>query len=241
MLGSNINISCPNTILNTIVAEELDQISDELECYKKEEITEQLIQIIRRILKEHKRIIFSGNGYSEEWKEEAKKRGLLELKTTADALPHYTDPKNLALFNKHKVYQPRELHARENILLATYSKNVQIEAKTMIYMLQKQILPAIYKYEEKLAQSLQTKHAIHLSTNMEEKTLAHIHSPLENIDELLENLKKISKEELDPREASDVVLPCMEKIRFYTDEIEQWVPKEEWPLPDYNDLLFQSF
>ncbi|WP_303032650.1 glutamine synthetase III family protein, partial [Dubosiella newyorkensis] len=103
MLGSNLNISCPNTILNTIVAEEFDQFSTELECYPEHKRTEALIQIIRRTLKEHNRICFSGNGYSDSWKEEAKRRGLLELKSTADALPHYTDPKNLSLFEKHNV------------------------------------------------------------------------------------------------------------------------------------------
>lgn len=117
MLGSALNISCPNTILNTIVAEELTQFADELENYAPEQRTEHVISMIQKTLKEHKRILFSGNGYSEEWRQEAKKRGLQELKTTADALPHYTDPKNLAMFEKHKVYSANELHARENILL----------------------------------------------------------------------------------------------------------------------------
>ena len=128
MLGSALNISCPNTILNTIVAEELTQFADELENYAPEQRTEHVISMIQKTLKEHKRILFSGNGYSEEWRQEAKKRGLQELKTTADALPHYTDPKNLAMFEKHKVYSANELHARENILLENYYQVVLIEA-----------------------------------------------------------------------------------------------------------------
>ena len=157
MLGSNLNISCPNTILNTIVAEELTQFADELECVKQKDMTKSLIALIQKTLKNHKRIIFSGNGYSDVWKKEAQKRGLLELKTTADALPHYTDPKNLQLFEKHNVYSASELHARESILLTNYYQVVQIEAKTMAYMLRKQILPAIFSYEAKLAQIIQTK------------------------------------------------------------------------------------
>ncbi|WP_303971150.1 glutamine synthetase III family protein, partial [Faecalicoccus pleomorphus] len=159
MLGSALNISCPNTILNTIVAEELTQFADELENYAPEQRTEHVISMIQKTLKEHKRILFSGNGYSEEWRQEAKKRGLQELKTTADALPHYTAPKNLAMFEKHKVYSANELHARENILLENYYQVVLIEARTMAYMLRKQILPAVFEYEAKLATIIQTKKA----------------------------------------------------------------------------------
>ena len=245
MLGSNLNISCPNTILNTIVAEELTQFADELECVKQEDMTKALIALIQKTLKNHKRIIFSGNGYSDEWKKEAQKRGLLELKTTADALPHYTDPKNLQLFEKHNVYSASELHARESILLTNYYQVVQIEAKTMAYMLRKQILPAIFSYEAKLAQIIQTKKSSGIEAPLEVKILKNINTPLELVSNHLDTLeslinKETRTEKQAARFAADELLPLMETIRQLTDVIETNVSKEDWPLPDYNDILFKS-
>ena len=245
MLGSNLNISCPNTILNTIVAEELTQFADELECIKQEDMTKALIALIQKTLKNHKRIIFSGNGYSDEWKKEAQKRGLLELKTTADALPHYTDPKNLQLFEKHNVYSASELHARESILLTNYYQVVQIEAKTMAYMLRKQILPAIFSYEAKLAQIIQTKKSSGIDAPLEVKILKNINTPLELVSNHLDTLevlinKETTTEKQAARFAADELLPLMETIRQLTDVIETNVSKEDWPLPDYNDILFKS-
>ena len=245
MLGSALNISCPNTILNTIVAEELTQFADELENYAPEQRTEHVISMIQKTLKEHKRILFSGNGYSEEWRQEAKKRGLQELKTTADALPHYTDPKNLAMFEKHKVYSANELHARENILLENYYQVVLIEARTMAYMLRKQILPAVFEYEAKLATIIQTKKASGINSPLEEKILFNINEPLEFVSNHLETLENlIDKVPVSEKEkaqyAADELLPLMEAIRTLTDSIEQNIPKDFWPLPDYNDLLFKS-
>ena len=245
MLGSALNISCPNTILNTIVAEELTQFADELENYAPEQRTEHVISMIQKTLKEHKRILFSGNGYSEEWRQEAKKRGLQELKTTADALPHYTDPKNLAMFEKHKVYSANELHARENILLENYYQVVLIEARTMAYMLRKQFLPAVFEYEAKLATIIQTKKASGINSPLEEKILFNINEPLEFVSNHLETLENlIDKVPVSEKEkaqyAADELLPLMEAIRTLTDSIEQNIPKDFWPLPDYNDLLFKS-
>ncbi|WP_279071313.1 glutamine synthetase III [Faecalicoccus pleomorphus] len=245
MLGSALNISCPNTILNTIVAEELTQFADELENYAPEQRTEHVISMIQKTLKEHKRILFSGNGYSEEWRQEAKKRGLQELKTTADALPHYTDPKNLAMFEKHKVYSANELHARENILLENYYQVVLIEARTMAYMLRKQILPAVFEYEAKLATIIQTKKASGINSSLEEKILFNINEPLEFVSNHLETLENLidkvpASEKEKAQYAADELLPLMEAIRTLTDSIEQNIPKDFWPLPDYNDLLFKS-
>ncbi|MDM8291585.1 glutamine synthetase III [Faecalicoccus pleomorphus] len=245
MLGSALNISCPNTILNTIVAEELTQFADELENFAPEQRTEHVISMIQKTLKEHKRILFSGNGYSEEWRQEAKKRGLQELKTTADALPHYTDPKNLAMFEKHKVYSANELHARENILLENYYQVVLIEARTMAYMLRKQILPAVFEYEAKLATIIQTKKASGINSPLEEKILFNINEPLEFVSNHLETLENLidkvpASEKEKAQYAADELLPLMEAIRTLTDSIEQNIPKDFWPLPDYNDLLFKS-
>ena len=245
MLGSNLNISCPNTILNTIVAEELTQFADELECVKKEDMTKALIALIQKTLRNHKRIIFSGNGYSDDWKKEAQKRGLLELKTTADALPHYTDPKNLQLFEKHNVYSASELHARESILLTNYYQVVQIEAKTMAYMLRKQILPAIFSYEAKLAQIIQTKKSSGIDAPLEVKILKNINTPLELVSNHLDTLETLIHKETTTEKqaacfAANELLPLMETIRQLTDLIETNVSKEDWPLPDYNDILFKS-
>ncbi|WP_346670853.1 glutamine synthetase III [Faecalicoccus acidiformans] len=245
MLGSALNISCPNTILNTIVAEELTQFADELENYAAEELTKKIIDLIRRTLKDHKRIIFSGNGYSEEWRLEAQKRGLMELKTTADALPHYTDPKNLALFEKHKVYSASELHARENILLENYYQVIVIEAKTMAYMLRKQILPAVFEYEAKLATIIQTKKTSGIDSPLEEQILFNINDPLELVSKHLENLEELLESNPESEKekavfAADKILPLMEAIRSLTDTIEKNIPKDFWPLPDYNDMLFRS-
>lgn len=245
MLGSALNISCPNTILNTIVAEELTQFADELENYAPEQRTEHVISMIQKTLKEHKRILFSGNGYSEEWRQEAKQRGLQELKTTADALPHYTAPKNLAMFEKHKVYSANELHARENILLENYYQVVLIEARTMAYMLRKLILPAVFEYEAKLATIIQTKKASGINSPLEEKILFNINEPLEFVSNHLETLENLiekvpASEKEKAQYAADELLPLMEAIRTLTDSIEQNIPKDFWPLPDYNDLLFKS-
>lgn len=245
MLGSELNISCPNTILNTIVAEELTQFAAELECSSEHELNGNIIQLIRRTLKEHKHIIYSGNGYSEEWRQEALQRGLLEFKTAADAIPHYTDPKNLELFKRHNVYSASELHARENILLMNYYQLIHIEAKTMAYMLRKEILPAVFGYEAELASIIKTKKESGISTPLEEKMLQKMNEPLESLNEHLDmleemNLKNFSDAKLASRYAADELLPLMETVRTLTDTIEINVPKKAWPIPDYNDILFKS-
>ncbi len=245
MLGSEDNISCPNTILNTIVAEELTQFATELECVASENVTEATIQLIRKTLKEHKRILYSGNGYSEEWRNEALSRGLSEFKTAPDALVHYTDPKNLELFQRHNIYSASELHARENILLMNYYKVIHIESKTMAYMLRKQILPAVFKYEAELSDIIQSKKQAGISTPLEFKMMQKINDPLISLEEHLEHLDEMNEKTFtDAKQASryaaDQLLPLMETIRKLTDTIEANMPKDSWPIPDYNDILFTS-
>lgn len=246
MLGSSLNISCPNTILNTIVAEEFEQFKNELELFDAKQRNKAILGLIKRTFKNHKRIIYSGNGYSDEWVEEAERRGLLNLKTTPEALVHYTDPKNIALFYQHKVYTPQELHARESILLENYAKIIQIEAKTMLYMLSKQILPAVFEYEARLAQIIQTKNTAGIRAGTEERILYSINEPLEQSSYLMDQLKTM----LDmipesPNEAAryfcDEMLPLMENLRKQSDLMEAQVARDVWPLPDYNDILFHSF
>ena len=245
MLGSEDNISCPNTILNTIVAEELTQFATELECVSSEDVTEATIRLIRKTLKEHKRILYSGNGYSDEWCNEALSRGLSEFKKAPDALVHYTDPKNLELFQRHNIYSASELHARENILLMNYYKVIHIESKTMAYILRKQILPAVFKYEAELADIIQSKTNAGITTPLELKMMKKINDPLISLEEHLEHLdqmneKSFSDAKLASRYAADELLPLMETIRQLTDTIEANMPKDAWPIPDYNDILFTS-
>ncbi len=245
MLGSEDNISCPNTILNTIVAEELTQFATELECVSSEDVTEATIRLIRKTLKEHKRILYSGNGYSDEWRNEALSRGLSEFKKAPDALVHYTDPKNLELFQRHNIYSASELHARENILLMNYYKVIHIESKTMAYILRKQILPAVFKYEAELADIIQSKTNAGISTPLEVKMMKKINDPLTSLEEHLEHLDQMNEKsfndaKLASRYAADELLPLMETIRQLTDTIEANMPKDAWPIPDYNDILFTS-
>ena len=157
-LGSQLNIACPNIMLNTIIAEELKQFADELEG--KEDFNGALNELIRRVIKEHKRIIFNGDGYADAWKLEAEKRGLTNLRTTVDALPHYTDEKNVKLFADHKIYTPIEMHSRQDIILETYSKTINIEALTATDMVKRDILPAVSAYVAELSNGVLTKKSI---------------------------------------------------------------------------------
>ena len=144
MLGSKSSISGPNIVLNTIVAEELSQFADVLE--KAGDFNAALNDLIRTTIREHKRIIFNGNNYSDEWVAEAERRGLLNLKSTVDALPYYISEKNQSLFTKHKIYTATEIHSRYEILLENYCKTISIEALTMLDMVNKDIFPAVCVY-----------------------------------------------------------------------------------------------
>ena len=158
-LGSQLNIACPNIMLNTIIADELEQFADELEG-KSDDFMSALNALIKRVIKEHKRIIFNGDGYADAWKAEAAKRGLTNLPTTVDALPHYTDEKNVKLFTKHKIYTEVEMQSRQDIILETYAKTINIEALTASDMVKRDILPAVSSYVAELASGVATKKAI---------------------------------------------------------------------------------
>ena len=158
MPGSSFNIACTNIMLNTAVAEALSQFADELE--NASDLEEAMTTLIRRELKAHRRIIFNGNGYSKEWEEEAARRGLQNLRSTPEALAHYTDEKNVRLFTKHGVYTVEEMRSREEIGLEEYSKTLHIEAETMLRMISRQILPACMAFSGKTAESVSAKAAI---------------------------------------------------------------------------------
>lgn len=244
-LGSSQSISGPNIILNTIVAEELKQFADELEGA--EDFTEKLNELIKKTIKEHKRIIFNGDGYSDEWKAEAEKRGLLNLKTTVDALPTFLAPKNVELFTKHKIFTEKEMESRYEILLETYSKVINIEGLTMVDMAKKQILPAVNSYIGDLATTAKKKLAVTegLSCRMEKDLLEKL-SVLEDsaydkankLAALLEEGGKISDGLAQATFYKDQILPAMEELRSDCDALEVDTAESAWPFPQYGDLLF---
>ena len=245
MLGSTANIACPNTILNTIVAESLDYISDYIEG--KDDLDKALNEILKKILKEHKAIIFNGNNYAPEWVVEAESRGLLNLKSSAEALPHYTDEKNIKLFEKHGVYTKLELESRKEILLEKYSQTINIEALTMLEMIKKDIIPAVCNYSKDLTESALAKKDlssdidISLETNLVSK-ISSLSSCLAkktaDLEKVLLGAKDCDDSEKLAKYYHDTVLSQMNEVRAIADELETLVGKGYWPFPTYTDLLF---
>lgn len=245
MLGSTANIACPNTILNTIVAESLDYISDYLEG--KDDIDKALNEVLKKILKEHKAIIFNGNNYAPEWVEEAESRGLLNLKSSAEALPHYTDEKNIKLFEKHGVYTKLELESRKEILLEKYCQTINIEALTMLEMVKKDIIPAICNYSKDLTQGALAKKNLSsdIDVSLETSLVSKISSlsaclskKTSELDKILLDAKDIEDSEELAKFYHDTVLSQMNEVRAIADELETIVGKGYWPFPTYTDLLF---
>ena len=243
-LGSSLSISGPNIILNTIVAEELKQFADELE--QAPDFTEALSKLIRKTIREHKRIIFNGDGYSAEWPIEAEKRGLLNLKTTVDALPQFIAPKNIELFTKHNIFTETEIRSRYEILLEMYSKVVNIEGLTMVDMASKDFIPAVNKYIQALASTVATKKAISdsLTSKMELCVIEKLSTLEDQAFEQCETLKKLLADakgeglEL-ATYYKDKIIAAMEELRASIDEMETYTSEEMWPCPQYGDLLFK--
>ena len=243
--GSSMSVSGPNTILNTIVAEELRLFADELE--KADDFTDSLNELIKRTIQEHKRIIFNGDGYSEEWKKEAKRRGLLNLPTTVDAMPTVLLKKNIDLFEKHGIYTETEVRSRYEINLDVYSKTINIEAQTMVEMALRQILPSVNKYVKQLAEAMSLKGMIDpLFKNGMERDLIKKLSVLEDkayaqVSELQKLLSKAPSYDNNLECAvyyKDKIIPAMEKLRGFCDEMEVNTSSEFWPFPTYGDILF---
>lgn len=243
MLGSSLSISGPNIILNTIVAEELEQFADILE--NAADFKSELNTLIRKTIHDHKRIIFNGNGYDNAWVEEAERRGLLNLKTTPEALERYVDEKNIALFTKHKIFTKEEIYSRRDILYDVYSKTLSIEALTMIDMAKKDIIPAIIKYQRRLAELVKTKKELEIMSEPESSILKRLSELCSNIydkTEQLETSVNDSKDIVEDRELSfyykNNVLPVMQSLRESADEAELLIGRDYWPFPTYGDLLF---
>ena len=245
MLGSNQSISDANIVLNTAVAEELKQFADELEGA--EDFTKTLNEIIRRTIKEHKRIIFNGDGYADAWQSEAKKRGLLNYRTAVEAIPHFVDEKNVKLFTSHNVFTEKEMISRTDILLEIYSKTINIEALTLIDMVKKDILPAISAYTGELASTLAAKLAVceDVDVSMERAEIkelsgyqGRLYALVTELDAQLENVPGTGAENTAVY-YRDTVVAQMQSMREVIDAAEQKVSGEYWPVPTYLDIIFR--
>ncbi|MGE5606628.1 MAG: glutamine synthetase III [Bacteroidota bacterium] len=245
MLGSAFSISGPNIVLNTIIAESLGQFADILEQSK--DFNKTLNELVKETITKHKRIIFNGNNYSEEWVKEAEKRGLLNLKSTVEALPYFISDKNIQLFTKHKIFSATEIHSRYEILMENYCKTINIEALTMLEMVKKEIIPAVSSYIKELSDTAIAKKALSSEINCElEKSIVSNLASLSG--SLYERTKQLEDSLLgvktqDPLQKQgeyyrDVVFPTMQALRAVADEIETLVGEKYWPYPTYGQLLF---
>ena len=241
MPGSSFNIACANIMLNSAVADELMQFADELE--KADEFEPALIQLIRRELTAHSRILFNGNGYSDEWTIEAARRGLLNLPSTPEALLRYTDRKNVEMFARQGVYNYQEMQSRQDITMEEYAKTIHIEALTSLDMLDKMIIPACMEYSGEIAKGVAAKVQIGIEALSEKRAIEMLTEKTAQLmtarDDLVEAVAR-EPAELNARGLyqHEVVIPAMERARAIADDLEHRVAKKYWPMPTYADLLF---
>ena len=248
MLGSAASVANPNIVLNTAVAEVLAEFSAALKDVPEEEMESAVHALLKKTIEEHKRIIFNGNGYTDEWVEEAEKRGLYNLKTTPDALPHFIAEKNIELFTKHGIFTREELFSRYDIWLENYYKTINIESNTLAEMIQKQVIPSVYTYVEKLADTAAAKKSVvaDISVASEAALISKLSTLADTMAKDLETLKADTAKAL---ASSDDVLACskayqetvledMETLRKSADEAEALIPDELLPYPTYDELLF---
>ncbi len=245
MVGSNLNVAGPNTVLNTIVANALTEFADELENVPAEKFNETLHDLLVKTIKEHKRVIFNGNGYGEEWPVEAERRGLLNLKSTVDAIPCLTAPKNVELFKKFGVYSEVELHARQEILLENYSKVINIEALTAADMAKTEILPAVMRFAKDVCDMAASKKAVGVNPVVETALAAKVNELTVALSDKANTLSNavvkaqgIEDPEVQARSYHDEVFADMQSLRAVADELETIVGEEYWPYPTYDELLF---
>lgn len=247
MVPSSGSISGPNVVLNSIVADALSEIADRLE--KASDFNAAVQELLQDIVKEHGRIIFNGNGYSEEWIEEAATRGLPNIPSTVESIPSLITEKSISLFTKHNVFSEVELHSRYEILLEEYSKQINIEARTMIEMAKRQIIPAAIKFASELASSINAIKTASESVDVTVQTdlLTEVSSSLASFKTKLDALEKVTKEAAEIEGGSNVqakfyresVFASMGELRTVGDYIETLVDEVLWPIPTYGELLFQ--
>jgi glutamine synthetase len=244
MLGSSFSTAGPNIVLNTVVAEILRQFADTLE--KSSDFNNDLASLIKNTFHEHKRIVFNGNNYSDEWAAEAQRRGLSNLKTTVDALPEFISPKSIELFVRHNVFTESELRSRYEILMESYCKTIHIEALTMVDMVKGEIIPACIDYQNDLAKLLKRKKACgEFDVSLEEHLLSHIAKQSSGLLKklfVLENALIESKEERDilshARFYGNKIFAAMSDIRLIVDELETLTARKYWPFPVYSQMLY---
>ncbi|WP_041219245.1 glutamine synthetase III [Desulfitobacterium dichloroeliminans] len=245
MVPSSLSIAGPNIVLNSIVAEALCQMADRLE--EAEDFQGELKKLLKEIALQHSRIVFDGNNYSEEWVAEAARRGLSNISSTVDAIPAWVTAKAVALFAKHGVLSPTELHSRYEILLEHYSKTINIEAQTMLYMSKRQIIPAGLKMLQSLASGISAVKAVSsVPVTVQEGLLIQVSDRMVNLDRSLKALEIKTKEaqvigEVFERGVfyRDHVFTAMANLRMAADQLEELVDQEYWPLPSYAEMLFR--
>ncbi len=243
MLGSADSIACTNTILNTIVANVLCEFADKLE--NSTNFSEDLNKLLKETYIAHKAVIFNGNGYDDAWLKEAEKRGLPNYPSTVDALPHYTDEKNVKMFEKFGVYTKTELESRTEILLENYLKTLNIEALTMIDMAKKDILPTGMKFAKALTDAVLAKKAAGVDADVELALANKVSGLTKSISAAITELEAaetkasaISDVEQSAKSFRYEVMNVMAELRRYADELETITPSEMWPMPTYSELLF---
>ena len=245
MPGSRQNLSDCNVVINTAVAEQCDRFCDYVAARSDEDFTQVAMRFVRHTFRDHQRIIFDGNGYSDEWEAEAERRGLPNLKTTPDAIGAIMDPDNIALFERYGVLNEPECHARYVAKAEQYGKLINIEANTMVHMARHLYIPAISEYSGNLATSVATKAELGIVSAAEKDIIQRLTSGLDDIYRLADELEKVAKTanaKANPTEQDalcrDEVIPAMTALRGVVDEMETICASEYWPVPSYNDMLF---
>ena len=247
MLGSEASVANPNIILNTAVAECVHQFAEQLKDVPEDKMEDAIHELIKKTIIEHKRVIFNGNGYTDEWIEEATKRGLFNLKSTPDALPQWIADKNIELFTKYHIFTKEEIESRYEIWLESYSKILNIESNTMVEMVQKDFLPSVFAYIDKVAATAVAKKSVvsDVSTASEGKLIKELSQLADEISTGLETLKADTAKALateDPlanaKAYQTVVLSDMDELRKSVDAAETLIPDALLPYPTYDKLLF---
>lgn len=242
MPGSSLSIAMCNTVINTAVAESLCVFADKLDAA--EDVDSCIDSIIAETYNEHKRIIFNGNNYSDEWAAEAERRGLLNLGNTAQALSHYLNEKNVALYVKHGILSEKEMVSRYDVMLDEYSKTVNVDGATMVHMARRQILPAVKDYIVSLCECADKKMTLDVPVNFEKEICVKLSGCAESLycesEALSEMLRTASLIE-SKREKADYfaneIIPCMDRLRIAADSAERYIPKNVWPFPTYTEIL----
>ncbi|MDE6294272.1 MAG: glutamine synthetase type III, partial [Clostridiales bacterium] len=238
------NIACPNIMINAAVADVLNTFADELEKVKAADFKKAATELVKREYIAHRRIVFNGDNYADAWVEEAAKRGLLNLKSTPEALSYYDRPENVELFDRLKIYTDSEVHARKDILLENYCKVINIEAGTMSELVLKQILPAAIEFSTVLADNVTKLNALKVDSTTQTKLLAAVS---ELIQKAYVAAQKLSDAQAAVKNAEGLqkeadlsyskVVSAMNELREYCDKLETVMPKDLWPFPSYSDML----